>query len=72
MHDNKITNNENYEEIKLTITHGYMCFKYGFYALNKKIKNARCNGFRCTEILRLTKKLDSSLSHINKRFYLKV
>ena len=39
--DTEFTKMENYELIKLTITHGYNCFKLESDGLNKKIKSAQ-------------------------------
>ena len=43
-----------------------------FYGLSKKIKNARNNGFKIYEIVKLTMKNDSSLPNKNKCYYLKI
>ena len=67
----KLTNISNIEEVILTITHRSIEFKSEYYGLNKKIKNARKNGFIFKEIVRLTTKLYSNLSKINTWYYLK-
>ena len=51
VYDINFTNNSNNEEVNLIITHKSMEFKTEFYALNKKIKNARQNGFIFNQII---------------------
>ena len=70
-HDKKFTNIENIEEVNLTITDGYSNFKSHFYGL-KKLKNALKNGFRFSEIVKLTIKIDLSIANINICYYLKM
>ena len=48
----------------LSSTLGYMKYKSQSYGLSKKIKNARLNCLRFSEIVKLTIKIDSSLSII--------
>ena len=48
-----------------------MKFKSKFYVLNKEIKNRLENGFRFTEVVKLTK-IDSSIPNINICNYLKL
>ena len=49
-----------------------MKIKTQFYGLNKKIITALKKGFRLSEIVKLTIKINSSLSNINMSYYLKV
>ena len=42
-----------------------MKFKSEIYELEIEIKNAQKNGFKFDEIVKLTIKIDSSLSHVN-------
>ena len=49
MYDIKFMNIAKNEEVILTITNGYNCFKPDFYRLDKQIKNARKNGFKIDE-----------------------
>ena len=62
---------ENIEKIILTITLEYMKFKSQLYGLNKKIETVLKNGFRFSEIVKLKLKKYSSLSNINRHYYLK-
>ena len=50
VYDINFTNSSNNEEVNLIITHRSMEFKTEFYGLNKKIKNARRNGFIFNQI----------------------
>ena len=49
-----------------------MEFKTELYGLNKKIKNARPYGCVFNQIINLTKKIYSILSHIDIQYYLKL
>ena len=64
VNDNKFLSLEIIEEVVKTITLAYMEFESHFYALNQKLKNALKNGFRFSELLRLTLKIYSRLSNI--------
>ena len=48
-----------------------MDFKSQFFGLSKKVRNARNNGFIINQKVKLTLKIDSSLSNINKCYSLK-
>ena len=72
VYDIKFTNISNNEEVNLIVTHRSMEFKTEFYGLNKKIKNARRNGFIFNQISRLTIKIYSNLSHINIHYHLRL
>ena len=48
-----------------------MEYKTDFYALSKKIENARRKGFVFNQINKLTKKVYCNLSKINVHYYLK-
>ena len=54
---------ENNEEVILTIITGHKKLKSQFYGLNRK--NARNNGFKNKEIVKLTLETDSSLWNTN-------
>ena len=71
-YDFKFTNNSNDEKVNFTITHRSMEFKTEFYGWNKKIKNARENGFIFNQINKLTIKIYGNLSNINIHYYLKL
>ena len=71
VHDTNFTKISNIEEINFTITHRSIKFETEFYGLNRKIKNARRNGFVFNQISILTVKFFSNLSIINVRYYLK-
>ena len=64
-------NVSNNEEVNFVVTHRSMEFKTEFYGLNKKIKNARENGYIFNHINKLTIKIYSNLSNINIQYYLK-
>ena len=49
-----------------------MEFKTEFYGLNKKIKNARRNGFIFNQINNIKKEIYSNLSNINIHYHLKL
>ena len=66
------TNISNNEEVNLVITHKSMEFKTEFYGLNKKIKNARRNGFIFNQINNFKIEIYSNLSYINIHYYLKL
>ena len=70
VHDIKFTNLRNNEEVILTISFFYTELKSQFYGLSKKVKNAGNNGFTFDQIIKLTMKIDSSLSNINIQYYL--
>ena len=72
IYDINFTNISNNEEVNLIITHKSMEFKTDFYGLNKKIKNARRNGFIFNQINKLTIKVYSNLSHINIHYHLRL
>ena len=55
---------ENNEEVFLIIFIGYLKFKSQFYGLNKKIRNALKNDIKFDEIVKLTIKLNSSISFL--------
>ena len=71
VYDIKLRNLKNIEEVILTINHECMKLKSEYYRLNKKIKNARNNGFSIDEIVKMTKNTDSSLSNISICYFLK-
>ena len=66
------TNFSNNEEVNLIITHKSMEFKTEFYGLNKKIKNARRNGFIFNQINNFKIKILSNLSYINIHYHLRL
>ena len=66
------TNISNNEEVNLTITHKSMEFKTEFYGLNKKIKNARRNGFVFNQINNFKIEIYSNLSCINIHYHLRL
>ena len=72
VYDINFTNISNNEEVNLIVTHRSMEFKTDFYGLNKKIKNARRNGFILNQINKLTIKIYSNLSNINIHYHLKL
>ena len=51
------TSISNNEEVNLIVTHRSMEFKTEFFGLNKKIKNARRNGFVFNQTKNFKKKL---------------
>ena len=63
----KISNNE---QTNFTVTHKSMEFKTEFYGLNKKIKNARRNGFIFNQINNFKIEIYSNLSYINIHYHL--
>ena len=65
VYDIKFTNISNNEEVNLVITHKSMEFKTEFYCLNKKIENARRNGFVFRQINNFKIEIYSNLSCIN-------
>ena len=65
----KFTNVSNNKEVNFTITHRSTEFKTEFYGWNKKIKNARRNGFIINQINKLTMKIYSIISNINIHFF---
>ena len=72
VYDINFTNNSNNEEVNLIITHKSMEFKTEFYGLNKKIKNARRNGFIFNQINNFKIEIYSNLSYINIHYHLKL
>ena len=60
---------ENTGEVILTFTSGYRKFKSQSYGLIKKVKNALKNGFGFSEIVKMTKQIDSCLSSINGIYF---
>ena len=70
VHDINFTNKSNNKEVNLLITHKSMEFKTEFCGLNKKIKNARRNGFIFNQVNKLTIKIYSNLSYINIHYHL--
>ena len=71
VYDINFTNISN-EEVNLIITHKSMEFKTEFYGLNKKIKNARRNGFVFNQINNFKIEIYSNLSYINIHYHLKL
>ena len=65
-------NISNNEEVNLIVTHKPMEFKTEFYGLNKKIKNARRNGFIFNHINNFKIEIYSNLSYINIHYYLRL
>ena len=72
LYDINFTNISNNEEVNLIVTHRSMEFKTEFYGLNKKIKNARRNGFIFNQINIFKIKILSNLSHINIHYHLRL
>ena len=70
VYDIKFTNISNNEEVNLIVTHRSMEFKTEFYGLNKKIKNARRNGFVFNQINNFKIEIYSNLSNINIHYHL--
>ena len=64
------TSISNNEEVNLIISHRSMEFKTEFYGLNKKIKNARRNGFVFNQINNFKIEMYSNLSNINIHYHL--
>ena len=65
-------NISNNEEVNFAVTHRSMEFKTEFYGLNKKIKNARENGYKFNQINNFKIKILSNLSHINIHYHLRL
>ena len=61
---------ENNEEVLFKNTKRYKKFKSEFYGLNKKIKSRSQNGFLFSDIVKLTRKIDSNVLNINICLYL--
>ena len=59
-----ISKNANNEEVTLSATYGYMCFKSEPYWLSNKITNARRNGLVFKELVKLTMKTDSIKTNV--------
>ena len=72
VYDINFTNISNNEEVNLIITHKSMEFKSEFYDLNKKIKNARRNGFVFNQINIFKIEIYSNLSCINIDYHLRL
>ena len=72
VYDINFTNISNNEEVNLMVTHKSMEFKTEFYGLNKKIKNARRNGFVFNQINNFKIEIYSNLSYINIHYHLKL
>ena len=70
VYDINFTNISNNEEVSLIITHNKFQFKTEFYGLNKKIKNARQNGFIFNRINNFEIEIYSNLSCINIHYHL--
>ena len=66
-YDNKLTNITNKEIINITISDKSI----GLFDLNEKLTIARGNGFKLSQINKLTIKIYSNLSNINLCYYLK-
>ena len=69
-YDLSFTNISNNEEVNLIINHKSMEFKTEFYSLNKKINNARRNGFKFNQINNFKIEIYSNLYHINIHYHL--
>ena len=72
VYDINFTNISNNEEVNLIVTHRSMEFKTEFYGLNKKIKNARRNGFIFHRVNNFKIEIYSNLSYINIHYHLKL
>ena len=72
VYDINFTNISNNEEVNLTITHKSMEFKTEFYGLNKKIKNARRNGFIFNQINNFKIVIYSNISCMNIDYRFKI
>ena len=72
VYDINFTNISNNEEVNLVITHKSIEFRTEFYGLNKKIKNARRNGFIFNQINNFKIKSFSNLSYINIDYHLRL
>ena len=72
VYDINFTNISNNKEVNLIVTHRSMEFKTEFYGLNKKIKNARRNGFIFNQINNFKIEILSNLSHINIHYHLRL
>ena len=70
VYDINFTNISNNEEVNLMVTHRSMEFKTDFYGLNKKIKNARRNGFVFNQINNFKIEIYSNISNINIHYHL--
>ena len=68
----KFTNISNNKEVNVIITHKSMEFKTEFYGLNKKIENARRNGFEFNQINNFKIEFYSNLSCINIDYHLRL
>ena len=67
-YDLNFTKTTNNETVNFTISDKYM----GMFELNKKLANARENGFKFNQINKLTIKILSNLSYINIHYHLKL
>ena len=72
VYDNSFINMENIEEGVLPITLECKKIKFQFSVLGKKIKKARKCFFKFSEIVKLIRKIDSSLSNIHICYCLKL
>ena len=72
VYDINFTNISINEEVNLIITHRSMEFKTEFCGLNKKIKNARRNGFIFNQINNFKIEIYSNLSCINIHYHLRL
>ena len=72
VYDINFTNISNNEEVNLIVTHKSMEFKSEFYGLNKKIENARRNGFVFNQINNFKIEIYSNISCINIDYHLKL
>ena len=72
VYDINFTIISNNEEVDLIVTHRSMEFKTEFYGLNKKIKNARRNGFIFNQINNFKIEIYSNLSYINIHYHLRL
>ena len=70
IYDHSFKNISNNEEVNFAVTHRSMEFKTEFYGLNKKIKNARENGYIFNQINNFKIKILSNLSNINIHYHL--
>ena len=72
VYDINFTNISNNEEVNLIVTHRSMEFKTEFYGLNKKIKNARRNGFIFNQINNFKIEIYSNISCMNIDYRFKI
>ena len=72
VYDINFINISNNEEINLIITHKAMQYKTEYYGLNKKIKNARQNGFIFNQINNFKIEVYSNISCMNIDYRFKI